>query len=463
MHADEICHQSIAGIAEHFLRRDFSAVELTRALLGRIEALEPRLHAFALLTPEAALAAAADADAALARGASAGPLHGIPVGVKDLCDTAGIVTAAGMAIRAGHVPATDATVVARLKAAGAVILGKLKTTEGAFSLHHPAVVPPLNPWDASLWTGVSSSGSGVAVAAGLCFAAIGSDTLGSIRFPSAMNGVSGLKPTWGRVSRAGVFPLAQSMDHIGPIARSAADAALMLGAIAGADAADPTTLCGPVPDYTAGIAAGVRGLRVGIDRGWIESGTDAASWGVVQAACGLLAGLGARLVDVVLPDTDRVVEDAITQCAVETALAHAETFPARAAEYGPALAGLIGIGRGIDGMTLAAAGIRRAEFRGRIEALFETIDVLLMPAMHLAAPTLAQLDAGAEGMPRVLRFTTPFNLSGNPSLTLPGGQTAEGFPIGFQIVGRHGEEATVLRAGHAFQQACGWHLRHPPC
>src|SRR6185436_20321849 len=262
-----------------------------------------------------------------------GPLHGVPIAVKDLCNTAGIATAAGMAIHKNHVPARDATVVARLKAAGAVLLGKLQMTEGAMSTHHPSIAPPVNPWGEALWPGVSSSGSGVATAAGLCFGSLGSDTLGSIRFPSAMNGLTGLKPTWGRVSRAGVFALAESLDHIGPMTRSAADAAAMLGAIAGVDPDDPTALQDPVPDYLANIGRGVREIRIGIDRALNAAGADQDMVRVSEEACAALARLGAVVRDVAFPSPDEVARDAVLLCAIEAAVAHEATYPSRAAEY----------------------------------------------------------------------------------------------------------------------------------
>ncbi len=275
--ATDLHYLSLDEVARRLKARDVSSVEATGALLERIARIDPRLMSYATVTPERALDDARRLDAETAAGRSRGPLHGVPIAVKDLCDTAGVPTAAGMAIRARHVPDSDATVVARLKQAGAVILGKLQMTEGAYGLHHPKVVPPLNPWNAAYWTGVSSSGSGVATAAGLCFGSLGSDTGGSIRFPSTMNGLSGLKPTWGRVSRAGVFPLAESLDHVGPMCRSALDVALMLGVIAGADPDDPTASPRPVPDYVASIGAGVKGKRLGVPRNLLGMDADVAA------------------------------------------------------------------------------------------------------------------------------------------------------------------------------------------
>ena len=223
--SSDLHYLSLDEVARRLKARKLSSVEATRAILDRIDKLDPRLKSYATVTTERALQDAARLDAETAAGKSRGTLHGVPIAVKDLCNTAGVPTAAGMAIHRQHVPARDATVVARLKQAGAVILGKLQMTEGAYGLHHPSVDPPVNPFNAAYWTGVSSSGSGVATAAGLCFASLGSHTGGSIRFPSTMNGLSGLKPTWGRVSRAGVFPLAESLDHVGPMCRSALDSA----------------------------------------------------------------------------------------------------------------------------------------------------------------------------------------------------------------------------------------------
>lgn len=464
MSSSELHFLGLTEVAARIRERALSSVEVTQSLLARIEALDRQLKCYAVVVPERALAAAAKADHEVSRGRYLGPLHGVPLAVKDLCETGGIATAAGMAIHRNFIPDRDATVVARLKAAGAVLLGKLQMTEGAFSVHHPAIAPPVNPWSAAHWTGVSSSGSGVATAAGLCFASLGSDTLGSIRFPSTMNGLTGLKPTWGRVSRAGVFALAETLDHIGPMARSALDAAAVLGSIAGADEADPTAAHVPVPDYIAGIGQGVRGIRVGIDRGFIAGGADADMVRATEGAAEVLRNLGAAIRDVSFPSSEQIVRDAFALCAAEAAVAHEKTYPSRAAEYGPVLAGLIDAGRKLDAMTLAKIGHRRAVFRGQLTALFEDIDLLLMPVMNSAAPTIAYLVERAtdpEARYARTRFTSPFDMSGHPCLVLPGGATSEGLPVGFQIIGRHFEEGVVLRAGHAYQMATHWHKRRP--
>ncbi|HEX7044599.1 MAG TPA: amidase [Burkholderiales bacterium] len=462
---EALCYLGLLDVGRRIRAGEFSSREITQALLERIARLEPQLKSYATVTPELALAQAEAADREIARGASRGPLHGVPIAVKDLCWTQGVVTAAGMSIYRDFVPERDATVVARLKQAGAVLLGKLQMTEGAFSVHHASIEPPVNPWDSALWPGVSSSGSGVAVAAGLCYAALGSDTLGSIRFPSTANGVTGLKPTWGRVSRAGVFALAPSMDHIGPMARSAADAAAVLGAIAGPDPDDPTAVPLPVPDYLEDIGRGVRGLRLGIDRRLVAVAADAETARVAEEAAATFAGLGADVRDVACPPLDEIVQDAVVLCATECAVGHEATYPARASEYGAVLARLIELGRRTDGMTLAKVIERRAVFRGRLDALFRDIDVLVLPAMSEAAPTLASLAqrvADPEARLGRMRFTAPFDMSGNPCLTLPGGATDTGVPVGFQLIGRHFEEALLLRCGHAFQEATDWHRRRPP-
>jgi amidase len=356
-------------------------------------------------------------------------------------------------------------VVTRFADAGAVLLGKLQLTEGAFADHHPSIPPPVNPWHKDHWSGASSSGSGVATAAGLCFASLGSDTGGSIRFPSAANGVTGLKPTWGRVSRHGVFALAESLDHVGPMTRSAADAAAVLGAIAGADPNDPTALQEPVPNYLAGLGRGIRGVRIGVDRAFNTTGVDKDMVQVVEEAIAVLADLGADICETRFPSPDRVVKDWLPLCAVETAVAHEATFPKHADRYGPALRGLIEAGRALSGLDLTKILLGRAAFRGEVNAFFQGVDLLAIPAQYAASPTIATMATLGEdpkALEMLLRFTSPFDVTGSPTITLPGGFTAKGLPVAFQLVSRPLEEDLLLRAGHAFQLATDWHKRRPP-
>jgi amidase len=454
----------LAEVARRLKARQLSSVELTRAMLDRIARLDPKLKAYATVTPERALADAARLDAEAAAGTSRGPLHGVPIAVKDLCNTEGVQTAAGMAIHRGNVPNKDATVVRRLKQAGAVILGKLQMTEGAFGAHHPSIPAPVNPWNAAYWTGASSSGSGAATAAGLCFGSLGSDTGGSIRFPSTANGVTGLKPTWGRVSRAGVFALADSLDHVGPMTRDALDAALMLGVIAGADPDDPTASPHPVADYAGAIRRGVRGMKIGVAVGLRDLDSDVAR--TLKEAVAIFDAAGAATVEVRLPDSiEQGVLDWVPLCAVETALAHAATYPSRAAEYGPVLAALIDAGRGMTAVEYARMQARRSALSGELDRLLASIDLLLVPVMGVAAWTIAGLERAGRDPQTVaarLRYTAPFDLGGQPTLTLPGGMTADGMPVGFQIAGARFSEAAILAAGYAFQQATDWHLKRPP-
>jgi amidase len=444
--------------------KELSPVDATRTELERIGKLDKSLRSFALVTPEAALEQARQAEAEINRGDIKGPLHGAPIAVKDLCWTADVPTAAGMTIYRDFRPDEDATVVKKLRAAGAVILGKLQLTEGAFADHHPDIAPPVNPWNAAHWPGASSSGSGVATAAGLCYGSLGSDTGGSIRFPSAANGVTGLKPTWGRVSRYGVFELAASLDHVGPMARSAADTAAILGAIAGRDEKDPTASLEPVPDYLARIDGGIRGLRIGVDATWNRHGTDARMVQAVDEAIAIVRQLGGDIREVAFPDPSAVIADWVLHCGIETAVAHEATYPARKSEYGPALAGLIDAGRNASAMDYQKILLHRHTFSGRLRALFETIDLLLIPSQAFASPTMADmatLGEDPEKLASLLRFTCPFDVSGSPTITLPCGFTQAGTPIAFQFVAPHFQEEMLFRAGQAYQSATDWHRRHP--
>lgn len=464
MSDDELHWLDMAQIARLLHTRKLSPVELTQAMLARIERLDGKLRSYARVTPELGLAQARDAEAMIMQRRILGPLHGVPIALKDLCFTKGIATAAGMPMHRHFVPGFDGTVVSRLRRAGAVLLGKLQMTEGAFADHHPDIAPPVNPWHADHWSGASSSGSGVATAAGLCFASLGTDTGGSIRYPSAANGVTGLKPTWGRVSVNGAYELAASLDHIGPMCRSAADAGAVLGVIAGADPRDPSALQAAVPDYLAGSDRDLHGLRIGVDPVYGTHGVDALTRTAVEQASAVFRALGAELRHVSFPDPTDVVNDWPAQCAVETAVAHEKTFPSRRAEYGPGLAGFIDVGRAVNALDLQKIWLRRRAFSGRVAALFETIDVLLIPAQSMASPTRAQMDTlgvDPEGFLRLVKFAAPFSMTGGPTLTLPGGFTPQGTPVAIQLAAAHLNEALLVRAGRAFQRETDWHRRHP--
>lgn len=454
----------LTELAARIRAREISPVAVARAALDRIAALDGRLGSYAHVMADAALAQARAAEAEIAAGRYRGPLHGVPIGVKDLCWTKGIPTAAGMPLHRDERPAEDATVVRRLNAAGAVLLGKLQLTEGAYSDHHPAVMPPKNPWNADYWPGISSSGAAVATAAGLCYASVASDTGGSIRWPSAANGLTGLKPSWGRVSRHGVFTLAASLDHVGTITRSAADAAVMLGAMAGPDPKDPTALGAPVPDDLAAAGPGLEGLRIGVDATWNSDGVDPTAQAVLAEAVAVFRTLGADIVDVACPDVTQAIADWSPLCAVEAAVAHEATFPARQDEYGPVLASVIAAGRRLSGLDLHKILLRRMALRGRVDALFGAIDLLLTP-VHPFAPLSLEMIRTLGEQPALIsglqRYTCPFNLTGHPTLTLPGGFTDAGLPVGFQLVAGHLGEPALLRAGAAFQGVTAWHRHHP--
>lgn len=438
----ELSMLSLAEAAALIAARELSPVALTEAMLARIEALEPRLHAFVRVTPERALADARRAEAEAPRG----PLHGVPIALKDLIDTKGIATEAGTKVLAGRVPEADAPVAARLAEAGTVLLGKLAMTEGAFSEHRPERPEPRNPWSPRHWTGVSSSGAGVAVAAGLAFGAIGSDTGGSIRFPASACGVTGLKPGWGRVSAEGVFPLAPSLDHVGPIARSAADCALLFDAIA-----DPAPSLAPA-------------RSVGADRAALASVHPEVA-AAAEQALDTFAALGLEIRDVVLPPLEPFAQGWAVTVGVETAPVHGEWFDRAPADYGPAMRMLIALGRAPPAGVHAALEAARRDLAAAMARLHETADMILLPALPVPTPTLASLaeaDNDPEVVAAMLRFTAAFNYSGQPSLTLPAGFDGGGLPIGMQLIGPMHGEARLLAAGMAFQQATDWHGRRPP-
>ncbi len=459
----DTCYTSISELSRAFATRALSPLEVTRAHLDRISRLNPVLKAYTTVLTETALADAKRATEEIGGGEHRGPLHGVPIAVKDLCFTKGALTTAGMNVYRDFRPSYDATVVSRLRDAGAVLLGKLHLCEAAGAEYHPAFPAVVNPWSPRHWPGASSSGSAVATVAGLCTASIGTDTGGSIRTPCTMNGATGLKPTWGRVSVHGVFGMAPSLDTVGPIARSAEDAGHLLQAIAGPDPNDPTAVRAEVPDYLAD-QPGLQTVRIGWDPQSLES-VDPAVAQVIRDALKTLVGLGAGSREVSLPSTITLAASWGTYVGAEAAVLHEGTFPSRSAEYGPFIRQLLDAGRAVSGMEIARIEHERRLFAGKLAAMFEDVDLLIMPTIPIADLTLdrfTQLLSNPDDLPNVLRFLAPFNFSGNPTMTLPGGFDGSGTPIGFQLVARHLDEPVLVRAGAAFQKSSDWHLRRPP-
>ena len=462
---ESIAFEPLTSISEQIRRREVTSVAVTGAMLDRIAALDGVYRSYTTVLAERAMARAEAADRETARGIWRGPLHGVPIAVKDLCNTSFAPTSAGTRIFRNWTPDDNATVVDRLEQGGAVILGKLSMTEGAYTSHHPENPGPLNPWNEAHWVGSSSTGSGVATAAGLCFGSLGSDTGGSIRFPSATCGLTGIKPTWGRVSRHGVFPLGASLDHVGPMARSAADCGALLGVIAGADPADPTTLQKPVPNYLGMIGETIRGVTIGIDRRFVSDEIDPEVVAAVDEAERVLVSLGARIREIAFPTTDRLVRGWIPFCSIETALAHRDTYPRQRSEYGPDLAALIEQGHAVCALQFGEIYHERLAFSGALEAVFETVDLILVPTMPVPTPSLAKMGEYGKDpnlLLRILRFTAPFNFSGSPTITLPNGIDTSGLPLSMQLVGRHCAEDLLCRAGYAFQAVTDWHTRRAP-
>lgn len=449
-------YQTIAEVGARLQARELSPVELTQAILERIEALDGDLKSYATVMADSAVASARAAEQEIAAGNYRGGLHGVPIAVKDLCFTTGVATMGGARVLRDFVPGFDGTVVQKLNAAGAVILGKLNLTEGAMAGYNPEFDIPVNPWGADRWSGASSSGSGVATAAGLCYGSLGSDTGGSIRFPSAACGTVGIKPTWGRVSRYGVLALAESLDHIGPMTRSASDAGVMLQAIAGHDPNDPTSLTAPVPNMLGGMSQGVRGVRIGVDERYIADDVDSELATAVLEGARLLESMGARLMPVRMPDTEPLSRAWGVLCSAEAAAAHRDTFPSRADEYGPWFRGWLELGSRHSATDYAIASYTRLSFNGTLSEIFDGIDVLVCPSMT-TPPERVTPEALYGPMEEEEwtwgRFTIPADFSGAPTISLPAGLNSEGLPLSIQFVGRRLTEPMLVQVGHAYEEA----------
>lgn len=443
--------------------RKVSPLELTQACIARVEALDAKLDSFITQAFHMALTEARTATADIAAGKQRGPLYGIPFAVKDLYETAGLRTTAASKLLEDHVPNHDAHAIASLKDAGVVMLGKLNLHEWAFGGTNINSYFPTchNPWDTRRITGGSSGGSGAALAAGFCYGSLGSDTAGSIRIPASLCGITGLKPTYGRVSVRGVFPLSWSLDHAGPMARSAEDCALILQAIAGHDALDPASADAPVPDYAAELKPGLDGVRVGLvtnyffDDGVVEPETAAA----VREAARELTKLGAKLSEVRIPGAEMAANAGMQMLLADATAYHEAHLRENAGDIGPAIIERARMGQQVTGTAYARARRTQNEFKIELRDVFRDVDLLVCPTSPIVAPVIEETDAATRSL---ARHTLPFNVAGVPAMSVPCGFSPAGLPIGLMIAGRWWEEGLVLRAGHAYQQATDWHRRRPP-
>ncbi len=465
----DLCYLSLTEAAELVRTREISPVELLQAVVERAERLNPELNAFITLMPEEALAAARAAEAEISAGNWRGPLHGIPLSVKDIFPVAGVRNTAGSKVFADHVAPADCEVVRRLKAAGAVIFGKNHLHEFAYGVtsNNPHFGPARNPWNPDHVPGGSSGGSGVAVAAGIGYGSIGSDTGGSIRIPAALCGVSGLKPTYGRVSRAGVFPLAWSLDHCGPLARTARDLAAILEAIAGFDPADPASADLPAGGYLAALTGNLQGLRLGVPANFLFDDVAPEVEGAVREAVRVLADLGAEVKEVALPFVEYAGAAAAVVITAEAAAVHRELLAQRAPDYGLDVRARLEFGLKIPAAVYLQAQRARRLILGHLLDVLREVEALVMPAVPVTAPRLGQARVEINGREydvrgTLTRLSSPFNLAGLPALVIPCGFDGRGLPIGLQVVGRPFDEGTVLRVGDAYQRVTDWHLRRPP-
>jgi aspartyl-tRNA(Asn)/glutamyl-tRNA(Gln) amidotransferase subunit A len=460
----ELHDLTLSTAAERIRARQVSSEELTRACLDRIAATEDKLKAFVVVTADQALEAARRADVDAAAGHYHGLLHGIPVAVKDLCDIAGLPTTSSSLVRADYMPDADAAIVERLKAAGAVIVGKTHTHEFAYGIETPTT---RNPWNPTTIPGGSSGGSAATVAAGGAFMGIGTDTGGSIRIPASLCGTVGLKPTYGRVSRAGVTSLSWSLDHVGPLTRSVRDAALSLAVLAGYDVRDPGSINAPVPDYLQGLDGGVKGVRLGVPRNFYFDRIEPETERLVRDAIAELERQGAVLVEVDLPLADLYMAVEFGICMPEASAYHQEMLRAKATKYNDDVRTSLEIGE----MIAATDYIKALRVRQRIKEgwrdAFQSIDALVAPSVPAVAVAAGQKSfTWADGTEEALinayvRLSAPGNITGLPAISVPCGFTNAGLPAGLQILGKPFAEPMVLRVAEAYERSTAWHERHP--
>jgi aspartyl-tRNA(Asn)/glutamyl-tRNA(Gln) amidotransferase subunit A len=466
MDVSELWRLSVREASDGLARREFSASDLLDATMERLAQTEPAVHAYVTLMEGSARRQAAAADEDFSRGRWRGPMHGIPVGVKDLCYTEGVPTQAGSRVLEGFVPDHDATVVRRLKEAGAVIVGKTVTHEFAYGQDVPVT---RNAWHTDCYPGGSSAGSGVSVAVGSAFAAIGTDTGGSIRVPASVNGVVGLKPTYGRVSKFGVFPMSPTLDTVGPLARTAEDCALMLSAIAGYDRLDSGSIQEPVPDYVATIRDGVQGMRLGVDREYFFSRRVSKDVTVAtDAAIERLEALGAEIVEVRIPELEFGAVAGFAVLLADTSEWHRKLLRSHGDKYVPATRVMLELGEMVLGAQYVHAQRARAALRDRIRSSFamHRLDSIVGPTLPTTTMPVDKLsvDLTGEGDTALSSFLHHCffgNVVGIPALSFPCGFSSDRLPIGFQVYGRPFHEATLFRIAHAYEQVTDWHTMRP--
>ncbi len=454
---------SLAEVSAMVKAREVSPVELAESCFDLIDAVDGKINSFITPTRDQAMAAAEELEGELVKGKNRGALHGIPIGLKDLYATKGIRTTANSDALANWVPDEDATTTRLLREAGTVLLGKLTMHEFAFGApdFEHQFGPARNPWNLDHVPGGSSSGSAAALAAALCFGALGSDTGGSIRGPASFCGIAGIKPSYGRVSRYGVVPLSWSLDHAGPMARTVEDCALLLQAISGYDAKDAASANVPVSDFSAGLHGGVRGTRLGVPRGWFEEkeGTNPEIMAAFEAALKVLEGLGARLVDVDPEPFINARGANMTILLAEAAAYYEKTLQERPSDLGADVRNRVREGSFFSAVDYIQAQRARTVVTGQLQEILKNVDVVVSPTSAQPADAFAGLDSDARN--RMPSYMSPFNLSGLPALSVPCGFSSSGLPLSLQIAGRAFDEATVLRIGQAYEAETPWHERHP--
>jgi len=458
----DLNYLSLAEAAGLIARRELSPLELTQAHLDRIARLEPSLNCFITLTPQAALESAQRAESEIQEGEHRGPLHGLPLALKDLFDTKGVLTTAGSRFFSDWVPEDDALVVERLTTAGMVNLGKLNMHEIALGVttNNPHFGACHNPWMLDRTPGGSSGGSAAALAAGLCMGSLGSDTGGSIRIPASLCGVVGLKPTYGRVSLRGVVPLSWNLDHPGPLARRVEDVALLLQIIAGYDPDDPASVDVSVPDYLSQLEGGVRGWRVALAVDSFFTKADPQVLSAVHDVMEVFASFGAQVTEVEFPKAYEAASANGLMVISDAAAFHRERLQKEPEGFGADVRQRLEGGAATSSSEYILARRTQSALRRQFELFFNEYDLLLTATTPIAAPRLEGPDAVEQAL-RLTRFTSPFNLTGLPAISLPCGFTDDGLPIGLQIVTRPWGEAALLRAAYAYERATEWHRRRP--